>query len=100
MDEAEVADAPDAIKYGPRAVNKTYKYTLAVSPFDCMGCGVCVGVCPTNSLKMVARESQDDQQAVFDYCVAKVTEKPETTLCRDLLCASGHPALWRQNVYL
>ncbi|HBE15945.1 MAG TPA: pyruvate:ferredoxin (flavodoxin) oxidoreductase [Ruminococcaceae bacterium] len=79
MDEAEVADAPAAIKYGPRAVNKTYKYTLAVSPFDCMGCGVCVGVCPTNSLKMVPRESQDDQQAVFDYCVSKVTEKPETT---------------------
>ena len=79
MDEAEVAEAPANIKYGPRAVNKLYKYTLAVSPFDCMGCGVCVGVCPTNSLKMVARESQDDQQAVFDYCVAKVTEKPETT---------------------
>ena len=79
MDEAEAAEAPEAIKYGPRAVNKLYKYTLAVSPFDCMGCGVCVGVCPTNSLKMVARESQDDQQAVFDYCVAKVTEKPETT---------------------
>jgi len=79
MDEAEVAEAPENIKYGPRAVNKVYKYTLAVSPFDCMGCGVCVGVCPTNSLKMVARESQDDQQAVFDYCVSKVTEKPETT---------------------
>ena len=42
-----------------------------------MGCSVCVGVCPTNSLKMVARETQDDQQAVFDYCVANVTEKPE-----------------------
>ena len=79
MDEAEVADAPENIKYGKRPVNKVYKYTLAVSPFDCMGCGVCVGVCPTNSLKMVARESQDDQQAVFDYCVSKVTEKPETT---------------------
>ena len=56
-----------------------YKYTLAVSPMDCMGCGVCVGVCPTASLKMVARESQDAQQEVFDYCVANVTEKPETT---------------------
>ena len=44
---------------------------------DCMGCGVCVGVCPTNSLKMVSRESQDEQQAAFDYCVANVTEKPE-----------------------
>jgi pyruvate-ferredoxin/flavodoxin oxidoreductase len=26
-----------------------YKYTIAVSPLDCMGCGVCVSVCPTNA---------------------------------------------------
>ena len=78
MNEAEVAAAPSNIKIAPKDIVKTaYKYTLAVSPMDCMGCGVCVGVCPTNSLKMVARESQDDQQAVFDYCVAKVTEKTE-----------------------
>ena len=87
MDEAEAADAPSNIKYGKRPVNKLYKYTLAVSPFDCMGCGVCVGVCPTNSLTMVARESQDDQQAVFDYCVAKVTEKPETTAKMNLIAS-------------
>ena len=80
MNEAEVAAAPANTKYAPKPVVKTdYKYTLAVSPLDCMGCGVCIGVCPTNSLKMVARETQDDQQAVFDYCVANVTEKPETT---------------------
>ena len=42
-----------------------------------MGCGVCVGVCPTKSLTMVDRESQEDQQAVFDYCVAKVDEKKD-----------------------
>ena len=52
-----------------------------------MGCGVCVGVCPTNSLKMVSRESQDDQQAVFDYCVANVTEKPETTEKMNLIAS-------------
>ena len=42
-----------------------------------MGCGVCIGVCPTKSLTMVPREGEEDQQAVFDYCVAKVSEKPE-----------------------
>ncbi len=79
LTDEEVAAAPENIKIAPKPVVKTnYKYTLAVSPMDCMGCGVCVGVCPTNSLTMVARESQDDQQAVFDYCVANVTEKPET----------------------
>ena len=76
LDADEVANAPEVLKKAPKPVVKTdYVYTLAVSPLDCMGCGVCVGVCPTNSLKMVSRESQDAQQAAFDYCVANVTEK-------------------------
>ena len=54
-----------------------YKYTMAVSPLDCMGCGVCVGVCPTNSLKMVARDTQDAKQAAFDYMVENVTVKED-----------------------
>ena len=80
LSEEEAAAAPANMKKAPKPIVKTnYTYTLAVSPMDCMGCGVCVGICPTNSLKMVSRESQEDQQAVFDYCVEKVTEKPETT---------------------
>ncbi len=80
MNEEEVAAAPANMKVAPKPVVKTnYTYTLAVSPMDCMGCGVCIGVCPTSSLKMVARESQEAQQEVFDYCVANVTEKEETT---------------------
>ena len=78
LTEAEAAAAPEVTKFAPKPVVKTeYKYTLAVSVMDCMGCGVCVGVCPTNSLKMVAREPQEAQQAAFDYCVAKVTEKAD-----------------------
>ena len=78
LTEAEAAAAPSNIKIAPKPVVKTdYKYTLAVSAMDCMGCGVCIGVCPTKSLKMVPRESQEAQQAVFDYCVAKVTEKAD-----------------------
>ena len=80
MNEQEVANAPENLKKAPKPIIKTdYTYTLAISPMDCMGCGVCVGVCPTASLKMVSRESQEDQQKVFDYCVANVNEKPETT---------------------
>ncbi|MCQ2478036.1 MAG: pyruvate:ferredoxin (flavodoxin) oxidoreductase [Clostridia bacterium] len=56
---------------------KGYSYAMAVSPLDCMGCGVCVGVCPTASLTMVAQESQLEEQKVFDYCVANVTEKAD-----------------------
>ncbi|MDD6284022.1 MAG: pyruvate:ferredoxin (flavodoxin) oxidoreductase [Firmicutes bacterium] len=78
MTEEEAAAAPANTKFGTKPIFKTgYKYTLAVSPMDCMGCGVCVGVCPTNSLKMVARETQENQQPVFDYCVANVTEKDD-----------------------
>ena len=50
-----------------------------------MGCSVCVGVCPTKSLKMVPAETQYDQQKVFDYCVANVTEKPETTAVMNVI---------------
>ncbi len=78
MSEEEAKNAPEITKIATKekaVTNKGYKYTLAISPMDCMGCGVCVGVCPTASLKMVSRESQDAQQAAFDYCVANVTEK-------------------------
>ena len=78
LNEEELAGAPADMKKAPKPVVKTnYTYTLAVSPLDCMGCGVCIGVCPTNSLKMVPMESALEEQKVFDYCVANVSEKPE-----------------------
>ena len=74
----ELAAAPAAIRTTEKPVVKTdYAFTMAVSPLDCMGCGVCVGVCPTKSLTMKPQESQTAQQEVFDYCVEKVAEKPE-----------------------
>ncbi len=76
LDAEEVANAPAQTKKAPKPIVRTeYTYTLAVSPMDCMGCGVCIGVCPTNSLKMVSRESQLAEQEVFNYCVDVVTEK-------------------------
>ena len=80
LNDEEKAAAPAVTKFAPKPVVKTnYTYTLAISPMDCMGCGVCIGVCPTKSLKMVSRESQDEQQAAFDYCVAHVEEKKDLT---------------------
>ncbi len=76
----EKAAAPANIKVADKVkavTNKGYEFTLAVSPMDCMGCGVCIGECPTKSLTMVATESQLEEQKVFDYCVANVTEKAE-----------------------
>ena len=80
LTEEEAAAAPAAAKIRPVKAGKgkgKYQYTMAVSPLDCMACGVCVGVCPTKAITMVAQESQLDQQPVFNYMVAKVAPKEE-----------------------
>ena len=79
LNEEEAANAPAcATLVDKKGKGKgVYKFTMAVSPMDCMGCGVCVGVCPTNSLKMVSRESQDAKQPAFDYMVANVSVKED-----------------------
>ena len=84
----EAANAPEATKYTAKPVIKTdYKFTMAISPMDCMGCTLCVKACPVAAntaktgkapaLEMVPFAGELDQQAPFDYAVANVTEKPE-----------------------
>ena len=80
LTEEEVAAAPAGLQTA-KMVGKgleNYKFTMAVSPMDCMGCGVCVGECPAKekAIKMVPRESQEAKQPVFDYLVANVGKKP------------------------
>ena len=89
LTEEEAAAAPADTKYTAKPVIKTnYKFTMAISPLDCMGCTLCVKACPVNAkaakdgtdkiaLKMVPQEKEAAQQASFDYCVASVSEKPE-----------------------
>ena len=80
LTEDEAAKAPASAKIVDIKAGKgkgVYKYTMAVSPLDCMGCGVCIGVCPTKSLTMVPQEQEAAQQDAFDYCVAEVAEKPD-----------------------
>ena len=74
----EAAAAPEGTKMVDHKMSKgKYKYALAVSPLDCMGCSVCVSVCPTKSLKMAGQESQLGEQKVFDYMVKEVTVKSD-----------------------
>ncbi len=89
MTEDEAKNAPAATKYTEKPVLKTnYKFTMAISPLDCMGCTLCVKACPVTAkaikdgtdkkaIEMTSQESQLDQQAPFDYAVANVSEKKE-----------------------
>ena len=76
LSEDEVKAAPANIKLAdtkPKAGE--FKYTMSVSPLDCMGCGECITVCPTAAIAMVPQESQAAEQPVFDYLVANVGKK-------------------------
>ena len=80
LNQDEVKAAPDNIKLSDakHAADEGMKFTMSVSPLDCMGCGECVTVCPMaakGALKMVPRESQDAEQPVFNYLVENVGKK-------------------------
>ena len=77
VSEDEIKAAPDNMKVAdtkPKA--SEYKFTMAVSPLDCMGCGECITVCPTAAIEMAPQESQAAEQPVWDYLVANVGRKP------------------------
>ena len=75
----EVAAAPASFK-GKKAIGKGLEemtFTMTISPLDCMGCGVCVGVCPAKekALVMVDQTEALDQQEVFEWAVKEVSDK-------------------------
>ncbi len=77
LSEDEVKAAPSNIKLAdtkPKA--SEYRFTMSVTPLDCMGCGECVTVCPASAITMVPQETQLHEQPVFDYLVANVGKKP------------------------
>ncbi len=88
MTEDEAAAAPATTKFTKNPVAKTtYKFTMAVSPLDCMGCTLCVKACPVTAnsaktgkapaIEMKPIATQLDQQPAYDYAVANVSEKSE-----------------------
>ena len=88
MTEEEAAAAPATTKFTKNPVAKTtYKFTMAVSPLDCMGCTLCVKACPVTAnsaktgkapaLEMKPIATQLDQQPAYNYAVANVAEKKE-----------------------
>ncbi len=106
MTEEEAAAAPASTKFTAKPIAKTnYKFSVAISPLDCMGCTNCVKVCPVNAnvdkkaaaagvkanpedyaLRMVPSAGEAAQQEAFDYAVSRVAEKEE--LCGTSVKAS------------
>ncbi len=90
LTEEEAKNAPEGIKYiNMTGLNGLY-FAMAVSVLDCTGCGSCANVCPgkkgEKALVMKPLETQEAQQAIFDYAIkvpakAEVLEKfKETTV--------------------
>ncbi len=54
-----------------------YEFRIQVAPLDCLGCGVCVDVCPTKTKSLVMKPiaSQSDQIPNWEYAAAKSKEK-------------------------
>ena len=78
LTEEEAARAPEGSKIVEHKLSKgKYRFSVAISPLDCMGCGVCVSICPTNSLQLVSKESQLEQQDVFNYMTRQVSVKED-----------------------
>ena len=80
LTEEEVKAAPAGARLVDVKAGKgkgVYKYMMAVSPLDCMGCGVCVGVCPTQAITMVSQEQELPEQEVWNYMVDHVSEKKD-----------------------
>ncbi|MBQ6047962.1 MAG: pyruvate:ferredoxin (flavodoxin) oxidoreductase [Oscillospiraceae bacterium] len=80
LTEEEAAAAPEGTKIAEIKAGKgkgVYKFAMAVSPLDCMGCAVCVGECPAGAIEMKPLESQLSEQPVFDYMVSSVSEKKD-----------------------
>ena len=89
LSDAEVKAAPAglvAVDTKPKATQ--YKYTMSVSPLDCMGCGECVTVCPTKAISMVPQESRAAEQPVWDYLVKNVSKKADSGIAENTVKGS------------
>ncbi|NLY87755.1 MAG: pyruvate:ferredoxin (flavodoxin) oxidoreductase [Clostridiales bacterium] len=84
LDENEVKNAPEGFKMVDVKAGKgkgVYKFGISVSPYDCMGCGVCASICPSNpkSLVMKPLEEQLPEQENFNYAVKDIAVKKDMT---------------------
>ncbi|MBR2518608.1 MAG: pyruvate:ferredoxin (flavodoxin) oxidoreductase [Selenomonadaceae bacterium] len=79
----ELANAPEGMESIPSKISRgAYNLTIAVSTYDCLGCGNCAQVCPKQALTMVKfNDEAMARQKYFDFGVdaKKVAPKVNPT---------------------
>ncbi|MGN1389764.1 MAG: 2-oxoacid:acceptor oxidoreductase family protein, partial [Bulleidia sp.] len=53
------------------------KFRIQISPMNCVGCGVCITVCPTKALSAMDVNTQRNEEPVADYLYKKTAYKPQ-----------------------
>ena len=53
------------------------KYRIQLSPMNCVGCGVCLTVCPTKALGAAEVSTQVNQEPLADYLYKETEYKPQ-----------------------
>ncbi|MBP2643463.1 MAG: por 2 [Firmicutes bacterium] len=76
LNKEEVAKAPAGLLVKPLAGQKELHFTMAISPYDCTGCGNCAQVCPAKekALELKPLATQVEKAVLWDYAV-KVSPK-------------------------
>ncbi|MBR2677503.1 MAG: pyruvate:ferredoxin (flavodoxin) oxidoreductase [Solobacterium sp.] len=66
---------PTAAYKGAKEAGLTYR--IQVSPMNCVGCGVCITVCPAKALSAAEINTQLAQEPVADYLYKETEYKPQ-----------------------
>ncbi len=75
----ELKNAPEGMEAIPSKISRgAYNLTIAVSTYDCLGCGNCAQVCPKQALTMVPfGDEAKVRQKYFDYGVDEKKVAPK-----------------------
>ncbi|APQ96929.1 pyruvate:ferredoxin (flavodoxin) oxidoreductase [Clostridium botulinum] len=76
LSDEEVKNAPKGFESKPAAGAKGLNFTMAISPYDCTGCGNCADVCPAKEKALVMKpfDTQLEQAKNWEYAM-KVSPK-------------------------
>ncbi|ENK0837505.1 TPA: pyruvate:ferredoxin (flavodoxin) oxidoreductase [Clostridium botulinum] len=76
LSDEEVKNAPEGFKSKPAVGAKGLNFTMAISPYDCTGCGNCADVCPAKEKALIMKpfDTQIEESKKWEYAM-KVSPK-------------------------